>query len=88
MDHPWFLMEDSHVNMTGVLEYFDKYTEPGDYICVEDTNPLGPQKSGQGLIKELGYEIFGPSKLNQLKKFLMARSDRYLVDQRYTDLFG
>ena len=76
-------MEDAHVNMTKVLEYFDSFLEPGDYICVEDTNPSGPSKSGQGLIKELG-----PAKLNELRTFLKGRSDRYHVDQRYTDFFG
>ena len=74
--------------MTKVLEYFDAFTEPGDYLCIEDTNPVAPAVSGQGLIKELGYTQFGPSKLDELKKFLVGRSDRYHVDQRYTDLFG
>ena len=74
--------------MKGVLEYFDNFTEPGDYICIEDTNPLGPKNAGQGLIKEMGYEFFGPKKLNELKQFLTNRPNRYLVDQRYTDMFG
>ena len=74
--------------MYGVLEYFDKFTEPGDYMCIEDTNPLSPEKGGQGLVKELGYDFVGPLKLNHLKEFLMNRSERYLVDQRYTDMFG
>ena len=81
-------MEDAHVNMTKVLEYFDSFLEPGDYICVEDTNPFGPSKSGQGLIKEFGFTEFGPAKLNELRKFLKGRSDKYHVDQRYTDFFG
>ena len=76
------------MNMKGVLEYFDNFTEPGDYICIEDTNPLGPMNAGQGLIKEMGYEFFGPEKLNELKQFLTDRPNRYLVDQRYTDMFG
>ncbi|XP_078373204.1 rhamnosyl O-methyltransferase-like [Oculina patagonica] len=88
LPHPWFLMEDSHVNMTKVLEYFDAFTERGDYICIEDTNPAVPAVSGQGLIKELGLTEFGPAKLNELKKFLVERSSRYHVDQRYTDFFG
>ncbi|XP_015780877.1 PREDICTED: rhamnosyl O-methyltransferase-like isoform X1 [Acropora digitifera] len=86
--HPWFVVEDAHVNLKGVLEYFDPFTQPGDYICVEDTNPIVPAVVGQGLIKELGYVAFGPQKLNELKSFLIGRSQRYLVDQRYTDFFG
>ncbi|KAJ7318632.1 hypothetical protein OS493_037748 [Desmophyllum pertusum] len=88
LPHPWYLSEDSHVNMTRVLEYFDTFTEPGDYLCIEDTNPFSPALSGQGLIKEIGYTEFGPAKLNELKTFVMGRSDRYQVDQRYTDFFG
>ena len=81
-------MEDSHVNMVKVFEYFDAFTKPGDYTCVEDTNPSLPNESNQGLVKELGYTEKGPAKLNALKKFLKGRSDRYHVDQRYTDFFG
>ena len=81
------MMEDAHVNLVGVLEYLDKFTEPGDYICVEDTNPLAPG-AGQGLVKKRGYKAYGPSKMNDLRKFLTGRSDRYLVDQKYTDFFG
>ena len=82
------MVEDAHVNLKGVLEYFDRFTQPGDYICVEDTNPIVPGVVGQGLIKELGYVAFGPQKLNELKSFLIGRSQRYLVNQRYTDFFG
>ena len=77
-----------HINIVEVLKYFDKFTEPGDYICVEDTNPLAPNQPGQGLIKELGYTPFGHSKLDKLKEFMKTHSERYLVDQLYTDLFG
>ena len=74
--------------MVGVLEHFDKFTEPGDYILVEDTNPIKPSKIGQGLIKEFGYDRLGPIKLDQLKLFMKDRAERYLVDQHYTDFFG
>ena len=88
LPHPWFITEDVHINIVEVLKYFDKFTEPGDYICVEDTNPLAPNQPGQGLIKELGYTPFGHSKLDKLKEFMKTHSERYLVDQLYTDLFG
>lgn len=87
LHHPWLVMEDAHVNLVGVLEYLDKFIEPGDYICVEDSNPLAPG-AGQGLVKTRGYKAYGPSKMNELRKFLTGRSDRYLVDQKYTDFFG
>ena len=88
MSHPWLLVEDSHVNMLGVFEYFDNFMEPGDYICVEDTNPKIAAKCGQGLLKEMGYDQYGSVKLMCLDKFMKNRSHRYVVDQRYTDFFG
>ena len=88
MEHPWLLFEDAHVNMVRELEHFDNFTKPGDYLCVEDTNPLAPSQAGQGFIKELGYKCLGPAKLNSLRRFLSGRADRYLVDQRYVDMFG
>ena len=77
LQHPWLVIEDAHVNLTGVLGYLEKFTEPGDYICVEDTNPLTPYISNQGLVKNLGYDESGPNKLNELRKFLTGRADRY-----------
>nr|XP_058966027.1 rhamnosyl O-methyltransferase-like [Pocillopora verrucosa] len=88
LPHPWFLSEDSHVNMMGVLEHFHKFMQPGDYLCIEDTNPKGPEISGQGLIKDLGYSMFGDSKLNDLKRFLKDHPGKYMVDQKYTDFYG
>jgi len=74
--------------LVGVLEYFDRFTEPGDYISVEDTNPIIPKSIEQGITKDLGYKPWGPVKLDKLKLFMKDRGDRYLVDQRYTDFFG
>ena len=76
-------MEDTHVNMTKVLKYFNSFLKPDDYImiCVEHTDCLG-------LTKDLGFTKFSPAKLNELRKFLKGRSDKYHVDQRYTDFFG
>lgn len=88
LSHPWFITEDAHVNVTGVLEHFDKFTEPGDYIRIEDTTPIKPSTAGQGLVKALEYTPQGHVKLDAVKLFMKDRSERYLVDQRYTDFFG
>jgi cephalosporin hydroxylase len=37
LPHPWVLIEDAHVNVGGVLRYFDDFTLPGDYLLVEDS---------------------------------------------------
>lgn len=36
--HPWLLVEDAHVNVAGVLNYFHPYFEKGDYLVVEDSD--------------------------------------------------
>jgi cephalosporin hydroxylase len=36
--HPWLLIEDAHVNVSGVLQYFHSYFESGDYMIVEDSD--------------------------------------------------
>ena len=35
--HPWLVIEDAHVNVPGVLRYFDSRLRPGDYLIVEDS---------------------------------------------------
>ena len=43
--HPWFIVEDAHTNIRGVLEHFDRFVQAGDYIIVEDVDAeamLGP----------------------------------------------
>lgn len=37
LPHPWLVIEDAHVNIPGVLSFFDKALEPGDYLVVEDS---------------------------------------------------
>jgi cephalosporin hydroxylase len=37
LEHPIFLVEDSHTNIVGTLNEMDKFLIPGDYISVEDT---------------------------------------------------
>lgn len=74
--------------MIGVLEHFHKFMQPGDYLCIEDTNPEGPQVSGQGVVTELGYAEWGCAKLNDLKRFVKDHPGEYMVDQKYTDFYG
>jgi cephalosporin hydroxylase len=37
MVHPWLVVEDAHVNLLGVLEFFDNHLQSGDYFVVEDS---------------------------------------------------
>ena len=46
MPHPWIVIEDAHINLINVLEYFHKYMIPGDYFIIDDTAPTCPVHSG------------------------------------------
>ena len=35
--HPWLVIEDAHVNVNGVMEYFTKQMYEGDYLIIEDS---------------------------------------------------
>ena len=37
--HPWIVIEDAHVNVSGVLGYFHQHLAQGDYCVVEDSQP-------------------------------------------------
>ncbi len=39
--HPWLFLEDTHVNVAGVLEHMHRFTRPGDYFVIEDTESPG-----------------------------------------------
>ena len=54
---------------------FHKFMQPGDYLCIEDTNPAGPKISGQGVVKELGYEEWGSAKPQEI----CAKSSRQIL---------
>ncbi|XP_031562431.1 uncharacterized protein LOC116298193 [Actinia tenebrosa] len=88
LPHPWFVSEDSHVNVVGVLDYIDQFTEPGDYMAIEDTNPLIPTASGASLFDDVKYEEWGREKLEHVEAFMKKHPTRYLIDKEYTDFFG
>jgi cephalosporin hydroxylase len=40
--HPWLLIEDSHANIAGLLQYFHGFLRCGDYLCIEDVDAEKP----------------------------------------------
>ena len=36
LPHPWIVIEDTHVNIGGIFEFFHGFLQDGDYFCVED----------------------------------------------------
>ena len=82
LPHPWLVLEDAHVNTFGVLDHLDPFTASGDYILVEDTDPVAPSNTNEIA------SGWGKQKLNNLTKFMKKHTERYRVDKRYTDFFG
>ena len=37
LPHPWLIVEDAHVEVNRVMEYFEKHMHTGDYIIIEDS---------------------------------------------------
>jgi len=46
LPHPWLIIEDSHVNINGIVSHFEKSMVQGDYIIVEDTR----SKKGEAMV--------------------------------------
>tara|TARA_X000000950_G_scaffold289164_1_gene410400 strand:- start:1039 stop:1710 length:672 start_codon:yes stop_codon:yes gene_type:complete len=81
---PWLIIEDCHVNVLNLTNYMYDWTSSGDYIVIEDTNPIGPDKP---LIDEtIEYVPFGNKKLDIAKKFGMNK--HVYIDTEYCDRFG
>ena len=37
LPHPWLILEDAHVEINKIMEYFEKYMHRGDYLIIEDS---------------------------------------------------
>ena len=88
LPHPWLVIEDAHVNLTGVLEYFHgNGLQGGDYLIVEDTNLYCWDYWSENFDEEDN----GDNKENKgycVKDFLMQHKNDYSIDTYYQDLFG
>ncbi|MEM9925889.1 MAG: CmcI family methyltransferase [Cyanobacteria bacterium P01_D01_bin.50] len=88
LPHPWLIIEDAHVNLLGVLEYFDKNgIQSGDYLIVEDTNELHWQLWGDNWDDKAEMQQ-GSRKMADLRYWLSNHEDEYLVDTHYQDMYG
>ena len=88
LPRPWLVIEDTHTNIYGVMEHFDKSMEMGDYFVVEDLNPNLATMLGFAGVYEGEYKPAGTVGLKILKQFLSDYSIKYAVDSFYTDFFG
>ena len=92
LKHPLVVIEDCHVNTLGMLEFFHKFMQSGDYFIVEDTCPHIPSLALRPGVEDLesldDLEPGTTRKLDILKKFLINHADQYCVDAFFTDMFG
>ncbi|NES81686.1 MAG: cephalosporin hydroxylase [Moorea sp. SIO1G6] len=85
--HPWLIIEDVHINLVGVLNYFHHHgLQSGDYLIVEDTNKtMWDQWSDwhdQKFIERM------KRKISLLRNWLIQHQYDYLIDTYYQDMFG
>ena len=92
LKRPLVVIEDCHVNSLGILEFFHKFMQSGDYFVVEDTCPHIPGLTLRPEVEVLesldDLETWETNKLDILKKFLVDHTDQYSVDAFFTDMFG
>ncbi|WP_424098162.1 CmcI family methyltransferase [Moorena producens] len=88
LPHPWLVIEDAHVNVLGVVEYFhDNGLTSGDYLIVEDTNKLIWDSGSENWDDKEEYEK-GRQKMPNLRGWLLDHEDEYLIDTYYQDMYG
>ncbi len=87
LPHPWLIIEDAHVNLVGILDYFhNNGLQNGDYLIIEDTNKALWEAWSDWEDKEFIERM--KCKLNLLKNWLSQHQYEYLIDTQYQDLFG
>lgn len=88
LPHPWLIIEDAHINLGGVLEYFHQNgLRSGDYLIVEDTNKEHWKLWADSWDDREEMEQ-GSKKMDDLRTWLQDREDEYLVDTYYQDMYG
>lgn len=93
--HPILLVEDAHINTTGILEFFhNNVFKKGDYFIIEDTN-IDYNNACYDVWKETMDEASSQNKLVNLnnkiialEEWMLSKGGQYLVDSHYVDPFG
>ncbi len=88
LPHPWLVIEDAHVNVLAVVEYFhNNGLISGDYLIVEDTSEfMWKYWSDNWDDKEENAK--GELKMSDLRNWLLNHEDEYLIDTYYQDMYG
>lgn len=88
LPHPWLIIEDAHVNVLAVVEYFHNHgLTSGDYLIVEDTSQFMWEYWGDNW-DDKEENAKGKQKMSDLRDWLLKHEDEYLVDTHYQDIYG
>ena len=88
LHHPWLIIEDAHVNMLGVVEYFHNHgLTSGDYLIVEDTSTFMWEYWSDNW-DDQQENAKGRQKMSDLRSWLLEHEDEYLIDTHYQDMYG
>ena len=89
--HPWLIIEDAHVNLVAVVDYFhNNGLKTGDYLIVEDTNKYMWEVWADNWDSQENQEEMekGPQKMDELRSWLQNHENTYLIDAYYQDMYG
>jgi len=90
LPRPILFIEDAHFEFDPLLKFLhEELLQPGDYLSVEDTNPLLKELWDEA---EFGFSSFEnivcDAKRAKLRDLCIEEQDKYRVDTKYTDMFG
>merc|ERR1711924_249811 len=93
---PWLVSEDAHYHFDKTMALFHELLRPGDYLVVEDTSKLLHEwfasRSNETPESHRQQHDLAISQLRAKAKILRSycckHPDHYLVDTKYTDMFG
>ena len=98
LPRPMFVIEDVHVELNTIINYFHDYMKQGDYFIFEKTNPMlsenffvgekNPRLYRDRYAVDMEYTEMGKWKMEYMRDFFAPHDDYYAVDTFFTDLFG
>ncbi len=88
LPHPWLIIEDAHVNVLAVVDYFHNHgLTNGDYLIIEDTSQfMWDYWDDNWSDKEENAK--GKQKMPELRDWLLKHENEYLIDTHYQDIYG
>ncbi len=88
LPHPWLIIEDAHVNVLAVVDYFHNHgLTNGDYLIIEDTSQFMWDYWDDNW-DDKQENAKGKQKMPELRDWLLKHENEYLIDTHYQDIYG